>query len=116
MPLRASIGVAFAPRDGIDVDTLLNHADIALYAVKRAGGDAWRVFDPVLAEADRHHTTREQALRGALARGEFHLVYQPQVSTTTATSSASRPCCAGAIPSSADIAPVEFIGIAEARA
>jgi diguanylate cyclase (GGDEF)-like protein/PAS domain S-box-containing protein len=41
--LRASIGVALAPQHGEDVDTLLNHADLALYAAKEAGGNrAWR--------------------------------------------------------------------------
>jgi len=112
-PLRSSVGVAFAPRDGTDVDQLLNHADIALYAAKHAGGGAWRIFDPVLAETGRQYTTREQALRGALAREEFFLVYQPQVSAADGRLLGFETLLRWRHPELGDIPPAEFIGIAE---
>jgi diguanylate cyclase (GGDEF)-like protein len=111
--LRASMGVAFAPRDGTDVDDLLNHADIALYSAKRAGGGSYRVFDPVLAEADRQQTTREQALRGALERREFYLVYQPQASTAEGQITGFEALLRWRHPELGEISPVEFVGIAE---
>jgi diguanylate cyclase (GGDEF)-like protein len=111
--LRASMGVAFAPRDGTDVDDLLNHADIALYSAKRAGGSGYRVFDPVLAEADRQQTTREQALRGALERQEFYLVYQPQVAAGDGRITGFEALLRWRHPELGEISPVEFVGIAE---
>jgi diguanylate cyclase (GGDEF)-like protein len=113
LTLRASMGVAFAPRDGTDVDDLLNHADIALYSAKRAGGDGYRVFDPVLAEADRQQTTREQALRGALGRREFHILYQPQAAAGDGRIRGFEALLRWRHPQLGDIAPVEFVGIAE---
>jgi diguanylate cyclase (GGDEF)-like protein len=111
--LRASMGVAFAPRDGTDVDDLLNHADIALYSAKRAGGAGYRVFDPVLAEADRQQTTREQALRGALERHEFYLVYQPQAAAGDGRITGFEALLRWRHPELGEISPVEFVGIAE---
>ncbi len=74
---RASIGVAMAPHDGRDIDTLMNHADLALYAAKAAGRDEVRFFTPDLAKSSRRRVMLEQALRQALARGELRLVFQP---------------------------------------
>jgi diguanylate cyclase (GGDEF)-like protein len=111
--LRASMGVAFAPRDGTDVDDLLNHADIALYSAKRAGGGGWRVFDRVLAEAGRQQTTREQALRGALERDEFYLVYQPQAAAGDGRITGFEALLRWRHPELGEISPVEFVGIAE---
>jgi diguanylate cyclase (GGDEF)-like protein len=112
-PLRASMGVAFAPRDGTDVDDLLNHADIALYSAKRAGGGGYRVFDPVLAEADRQLTTREHALRGALERREFYLVYQPQAATDDGRITGFEALLRWRHPGFGEVLPAEFVGIAE---
>ena len=77
--LQASIGVAMAPADGCDADTLMSHADIAMYAAKSAGGQRYCFFDPSLAESGRQRVAMTQALRGALDRRELRLVYQPQV-------------------------------------
>ena len=112
--MRASVGVAFAPRDGTDVDQLLNHADIALYSAKRAGGGIYRVFDPVLAETGRQYTTREHALRGALARSEFFLVYQPLVAADDGRLVGFEALLRWRHPELGDVPPAEFIAIAEA--
>ncbi|MCB1958576.1 MAG: GGDEF domain-containing protein, partial [Rhodocyclaceae bacterium] len=76
---RASIGVAVAPRDGTNVDTLINHADIALYAAKAAGRDEVRFFDSAMASSTRRRVTLEHALRSAPGDGTLRLVYQPQL-------------------------------------
>jgi predicted signal transduction protein with EAL and GGDEF domain len=44
----ASIGIAMAPRDGLDRDRLLQHADLALYLVKTHGRNGYRFFDHAL--------------------------------------------------------------------
>ncbi|MCA0242321.1 MAG: EAL domain-containing protein [Proteobacteria bacterium] len=113
LSLRASIGVAIAPQHGDDVDTLLNHADIAMYAAKRDGGHRHCVFHAELAEVGRRRSALAQALEGAAARGEFRLEFQPQVD-----SQVSRLCGFEALlrwrhPEHGEVGPAEFIAIAE---
>jgi len=77
--ISASIGVTLYPQDGADADTLLRHADQAMYAAKQAGRNRHHLFDP---ENDRRARVRREELeqiREALAKGEFALYYQPKV-------------------------------------
>ena len=77
--LSASIGVTLYPVDGADADTLLRHADQAMYLAKQAGRHRYHLFDP---EHDRQaHAHREAVARieAALNAGEFRLYYQPKV-------------------------------------
>ncbi|UTH73383.1 PAS domain S-box protein [Chromobacterium sp. IIBBL 290-4] len=75
----ASIGVSLYPQDNVDPDTLLRHADQAMYVAKNAGKNRYQLFDP---EGDRkaqaHREFLEQ-LRAALGNGELALFYQPIV-------------------------------------
>lgn len=77
--LSASVGVANFPTDGADFDTLMNNADLAMYGAKENGGNAVRFFNSQMGDDlhNRHHM--ENRLRGAIDRGDFTLVYQPQV-------------------------------------
>lgn len=75
----ASIGMTLFPHDDSDPDTLIRHADQAMYLAKQSGGNRVRVFD---AEDDRLTRMRLEAsarVRSALDAGEFSLVYQPKV-------------------------------------
>ena len=77
--LSASIGIAIYPQDGNDLDTLLRHADIAMYQVKTAGrGRAIRYQHDHEAELVKRQKV-EQALRDAIIANRVSLVYQPQV-------------------------------------
>lgn len=112
--LRASMGVAFAPADGQDVDTLLNHADLALYAAKSAGGNRYCFFDAALADSNLRRAALGQSLRGAIEREEFRLEYQPLVTTND-----QRICGFEALlrwhhPDHGEVSPAEFVPIAEA--
>ena len=62
-----------------DIDALMNHADLALYAAKTAGRGLFRFFTPQMASQTRRRLQIEQALRGALERGELSLAFQPMV-------------------------------------
>jgi diguanylate cyclase (GGDEF)-like protein/PAS domain S-box-containing protein len=77
--VNASMGVAVFPEDGGDSETLIQHADLAMFHAKDAGRNNFQFF---LQEMNAHAVERqslESSLRGALERGEFVLHYQPKV-------------------------------------
>jgi diguanylate cyclase (GGDEF) domain len=74
----ASIGIAMFPQDGRDADTLLKHADVAMYRAKEGGGDDCRLYTAAMSATTLERLTMESDLRRALQRGEFVLYYQPQ--------------------------------------
>ncbi|WP_295436979.1 EAL domain-containing protein [uncultured Thiodictyon sp.] len=82
LTVTSSIGISLYPADGSDYETLLKHADAAMYAAKRAGRDNFMFFSQDM-NGDIGRQMRkmrmENALRGALKAGEFQLHYQPQV-------------------------------------
>ncbi|HUD28033.1 MAG TPA: EAL domain-containing protein [Novosphingobium sp.] len=75
----ASIGSAIGPRDGSSVETLMRNADLALYRSKDVGGNTHRTYEPSLHAHAEERRKLEFALRRALERHEFHVVYQPVV-------------------------------------
>lgn len=79
----ASIGVSLYPDDNVDPDTLLRHADQAMYQAKTLGKNRYQLFDP---EQDRQvQSQREllQTLRQALNDEQFVLYYQPKIDLVT---------------------------------
>lgn len=83
--ISASIGVTLYPQDGSDSDTLMRHADQAMYAAKQAGRNRHHLFDP---ENDRRARVRREEvghIRHGLANNEFALHYQPKVNMRTGT-------------------------------
>jgi diguanylate cyclase (GGDEF)-like protein len=74
----ASIGVSLYPDDDVDADTLLRHADQAMYLAKEGGKNSYHFFDPEHDHQIQTHRLNLQRLREALARGEFVLYYQPK--------------------------------------
>ncbi len=81
--LSASVGVTLYPDDLSDPDTLLRHADQAMYAAKQGGRNRYHLFDP---EHDRRARARRETLKRVkegLAAGEFELYYQPRVNMRT---------------------------------
>ncbi|GAA3991499.1 hypothetical protein GCM10022279_13300 [Comamonas faecalis] len=79
LQLTASIGIAVAPRDGNDTDTLLRHADLAMQHAKAAGGDTLHFFAPGMDEQARQRLEHTQRLRKALVDDALQLHYLPQV-------------------------------------
>jgi diguanylate cyclase (GGDEF)-like protein/PAS domain S-box-containing protein len=75
----ASIGVTLFPHDDADADTLLRHADEAMYQAKEAGKSRFHLYD---AEQDRKLKADRESLEQlhlALREDEFVLLYQPKV-------------------------------------
>ncbi|BCX87837.1 hypothetical protein MIN45_P0204 [Methylomarinovum tepidoasis] len=108
-----SIGVALYPDDGGDIDTLVKHADVAMYHAKEAGRDTYRFFTPAMNARVRARLRLENRLRQALEQGEFELWYQPRVRLAD-----GRICGAEALlrwrhPEDGWISPGDFIPLAE---
>ena len=81
--ITASVGIAIAPTDGSDAETLLRHADLAMYFAKRHASGTYAYFDASMNEGALQRYTIEGQLRGALERGELSLHYQPQIDIPT---------------------------------
>ncbi|WP_247871879.1 EAL domain-containing protein [Azospirillum sp. TSO35-2] len=108
-----SSGVALAPTDGTDFATLLKNADTALHHAKAAGRDTHRFYAEAMnAEAVAHLSTRS-GLRRALERGEFLVVYQPQVSLESGAVTGAEALLRWNHPEQGLIPPGAFIPIAE---
>lgn len=75
----ASIGYTLYPRDDADADTLLRHADQAMYGAKQAGRNRFQEFDAAQERAHRQTRAQLVELRAALKAGEFELYLQPKV-------------------------------------
>ena len=83
LSISASIGVALYPDDEEDAETLLRHADQAMYVAKAAGKNRYHLFDPASDQRARSHDALLQQIRHGLAHGEFELYYQPKVEMRT---------------------------------
>lgn len=75
----ASAGLVVFPSDGIDFDTLLKRADIAMYQAKSAGRNSLRLFNAGMATEIHTRHQLESMLRSAIENDELHVVYQPLV-------------------------------------
>ncbi|QGZ41837.1 PAS domain S-box-containing protein/diguanylate cyclase (GGDEF)-like protein [Pseudoduganella flava] len=77
-----SIGICVCPDDGADVDTLMRHADAAMYHAKAAGRNNYQFFTQKMNSA-ASYLELESGLRSALAQSQFELHYQPIIDTST---------------------------------
>ncbi|MDQ7049976.1 MAG: EAL domain-containing protein [Enterobacterales bacterium] len=76
-----SIGIAYFPECGLEPQSLMKSADIALYKAKEMGRNNFQFFTNDLNEKTRLKLELEKHLRRALIKGEFEIYFQPQVST-----------------------------------
>jgi diguanylate cyclase (GGDEF)-like protein len=109
----ASVGIAVAPRDGMDADLLLKNADMALYRAKSEGRGQWRFFAPEMDVKVQARRSLEFDLRQAVAAGAFELHYQPLVNLKTGHISTCEALLRWTHPERGPISPAEFIPIAE---
>ena len=81
--ISCSIGVCLWPGDGEDVEALMRNATAALQQAKQAGRNTFRFFTPAMDARAQARSRLADELSGALAQGEFHLVFQPLVDVKT---------------------------------
>lgn len=83
VPIGCSIGIALAPRHGDDPDTLIRHADLAMYRAKASGGHTVHVYRPGMSDLSKERLELTVDLAGALERDELEVHYQPQIDCDT---------------------------------
>ncbi|MGE4800773.1 EAL domain-containing protein [Yersinia hibernica] len=75
----ASVGISLYPENGMEMDTLINHADIAMHKAKDKGRGHFSFFSVEMNILNQQHQDMEDALRHAFHIGSLELFYQPQV-------------------------------------
>ncbi|WP_296002524.1 EAL domain-containing protein [Rugamonas sp.] len=109
----ASIGVACYPQHGADPETLIRHADIAMYEAKKAGRSELRVFNDAMNAAATDALVIDGALRQAIAGDEFHLVYQAITDAHTGQLKKVEALLRWTSEKLGPVAPDRFIPVAE---
>jgi diguanylate cyclase (GGDEF)-like protein len=109
----SSIGVAVFPDHGRDVETLLKHADTALYLAKSEGKGTVRVFEPSMNHELHRDALLRQDLSLALVQNQLHLEYQPIVNARTLDVVRLEALLRWTHPSLGPISPAAFIPMAE---
>ena len=111
--VNASIGIAIYPDDGEDLETLLMHADTAMYKAKEHGGSSYQAYSRAMNASALQRLTLETALRRALEREEFELHYQPIVDGRTGVAVGAEALVRWRHPELGVLLPSEFIPLAE---
>ena len=78
--ISTSIGIAFYPEDGKDVETLLKNADTAMYKAKASGKNTYQYYSPEMNKKAKERIELETKLRYAIKNSDFQIYYQPQYS------------------------------------
>ncbi len=111
--ISGSIGIAFYPQHGQDVDTLLRHADTAMYQSKGSGKNTYSIYDDAMEKRLSKRLQLEKHLRNALTLNEFSLVYQPKIDVSTGKIVGVEALIRWNNPVLGQVPPDEFIPIAE---
>ncbi|MCC2972363.1 EAL domain-containing protein [Massilia sp. IC2-476] len=108
-----SIGVAVYPSEGTPAESLIEHADIAMYSAKKMGRNNFQFYTPAMNEESMERVRIESALRNALDRNEFVLHYQPQVDLKSGQIVGMEALIRWRHPELGMVPPGRFIAIAE---
>ena len=111
--ISTSIGIAHYPNDGETKESLLKHADIAMYAVKNKGKDGFQFYTETMQQELSANLSLENDLRHALAKDQFRLHYQPQVDAVSHEIVAVEALLRWDHPERGTILPSEFISFCE---
>lgn len=109
----ASVGISLYPDDGEDVQTLVKHADTAMYQAKAHGRNAFHFYAPEMTAYATERLQLEAQLRRSLAQGEMEVLYQPQVDIGGDELLGVEALLRWNHPTQPSIAPLKFIPIAE---
>ncbi|ARJ68223.1 signal transduction protein [Magnetospirillum sp. ME-1] len=111
--ISCSIGVCLWPGDGEDVEALMRNATAALQQAKQAGRNTFRFFTPAMDARAQARSKLADELSGALAQGEFHLVFQPLVDVKTGKVNAAEALLRWHNRYLGVVSPDQFVPLAE---
>lgn len=113
IPCSVSIGVAIAPNDGLDPDSLLRNAERAMYKAKQAGHKTWRYYDATIDSEVSERLQLLNSLRHALEAGELQLHYQLQLELCSGKVIGAEALLRWQHAQLGNISPARFIPLAE---
>ena len=108
-----SIGIALYPEDGASIESLLAHADAAMYAAKHQGRGSVQRYMPGMHAGIEDRVQMESELHQAIELKQFELHYQPKVDTRTGVVRSAEALIRWVHPSRGLVSPAEFIPLAE---
>ena len=108
-----SIGISMAPSDALDADTMLRHADAAMFRAKALGRNNFRYFTKSLSNHSFDRLDGMNRLRSALANHEFELWYQPKIAIFSAKIVGAEALIRWRNPDGSMMPPYDFIPFAE---
>ncbi len=114
LQISPSVGIAVYPAHGTDIETLIKHADTAMYEAKRQGGGTFSVYAEEQGARVHQRLNVEHQLRDALKRDELTLVYQPIVNMLNGQMVGAEALLRWQPQDGKQRLPAEFIAIAEA--
>ena len=109
----ASVGITVCPVDGKEPVALLNNADIAMYQAKERGRNNFKFFTPSMHEEILSHHRLETDLKDAVARGQFELLYEPQIRLADHRIDVVEAVLHWNHPERGRVGPSEFMSLAE---
>ncbi len=111
--ISASIGVTLYPRDNVDADLLMRHADQAMYMAKESGKNRYHLFDTAQDDAVKVQRESLEAIRYALDHHQFVLYYQPKVNMKIGTVVGVEALIRWQHPERGLLSPIEFLPVIE---
>lgn len=111
--IKASLGIALAPYDGEDAETLLKNADAAMYKAKQKGRNNYQFYTQAIGSKVSEDLNLENHLYKALKNSEFVLHYQPQINLNTGKIVGMEALIRWQHPERGLIPPDRFIPLAE---
>ncbi len=109
----ASIGISIAPNDGQDPETLIKHADIAMYRAKEEGKNTYQYYSPSMSKRASERLILESALHRAIEMNELKTFYQPKVDLKTGIIVGAEALVRWEHPERGLIPPNDFLPLAE---
>jgi diguanylate cyclase (GGDEF)-like protein len=111
--VKSSLGISIYPQDGNDSETLLKHADAAVYRAKEEGRDRYQFYNSSMTSKVSERLKLESLLHQAIAKEELFLVYQPQIELATGKTIGTEALIRWLNPELGLVAPMKFIPLAE---
>jgi len=109
----ASVGISVYPKDGTDAESLVAHADEAMYFAKQSGRNGFQFFSPGMSVFSLERLDLERDLRRALPLKQFEVHYQPKIDIASGRMNSVEALLRWRHPTRGLVGPNDFIPLAE---